>query len=244
MVKTNTKVFCKYMIEGLTNDWPGGSYIVLRIKAMVPGEMPPRAIGYRYNSRKVLSFAAAAGKGITTLGIIYLSKYPDQFSNVPIRPVARPLLISKFFGSFNEVVSQNKYRQSDPALEKFWVMQYGWLRLCTTVAMGITITNCWKLFRYGVKRNHYNKFMGIRELLERITSDCFNNYFTTDTGTLADNIPSLDDIDNEGTVSTCRSLNYSSSSPNNSDIRTISGITIATSQTTDIAHKASKEIQL
>ena len=24
--------------------------------------------------------------------------------------------------------------------------------------MGMTITNCWKLFRYGVKRNHYDKW--------------------------------------------------------------------------------------
>ena len=38
IVKTNTKVFFKATIEGLTKDWPGGSYIVLRIKPMVPGE--------------------------------------------------------------------------------------------------------------------------------------------------------------------------------------------------------------
>ena len=44
----------------------------------------------------------------------------------------------------------------------------GWLRLCTTVAMGMTITNCWKLFRYGVKREDYEKSIGIREFLERL----------------------------------------------------------------------------
>ena len=54
MVKTNTKGFCKATIEGLTKDWPGGSYIVLRSKPMVPGERPLIAIGYKYNSRKVL----------------------------------------------------------------------------------------------------------------------------------------------------------------------------------------------
>ena len=37
MVKTNTKRFCKAMMEGLTNDWPGRSYIVLGSKHMVPG---------------------------------------------------------------------------------------------------------------------------------------------------------------------------------------------------------------
>ena len=55
----------------------------------------------------------------------------------------------------NEVDSHNKSRQSDLALEKWWVNQCGWLRLCTTISMGMTITNCWKLFRCGVKREHY-----------------------------------------------------------------------------------------
>ena len=56
VVKTNTKVFCKATIEGLTKGCPGGSYIVLRSKHMVPGERPLLDIGYKYKSRKVLSF--------------------------------------------------------------------------------------------------------------------------------------------------------------------------------------------
>ena len=80
--------------------------------------------------------------------------------------------------------SHNKSRKLDLALEKFWVTQFGWLRLCTTVAMEMKITNCWKLFRYGVKREHYDKFISIRELLEQITVDFFKNSSTTDTETL------------------------------------------------------------
>ena len=64
------------------------------------------------------------------LGIIYLSKYPDQFSNVSIRPIDCPLLMSKFFGLVNEVDSHNKSHKSDLVLEKFWIMQCDWLRLC------------------------------------------------------------------------------------------------------------------
>ena len=64
------------------------------------------------------------------------------------------------------------------------------------------------MFQYGVKRYHYGKFIGIRELQERIAVDCYNNTFTTDTGTQAKNITSLDYIDNGGNASTCRSLNY------------------------------------
>ena len=50
----------------LTKDWPGGSYIVLRRKTMVPGERQLLAIGYKYNSCNVLSFVATVGAGSTT----------------------------------------------------------------------------------------------------------------------------------------------------------------------------------
>ena len=47
MVKTNTKGFCKSMIEGLTDDWTDGSYIALSSKNIVPGERPLLDIGYK-----------------------------------------------------------------------------------------------------------------------------------------------------------------------------------------------------
>ena len=192
MDKTNIKGFCREIIEKLTKDWPGCSYLLLRSKPMVPRGRPLIAIGYKYNGWKVLSFIVTDNTGSTKAGDPYLSKYPDQFSNVAIRPVARPLVMYKFFGYVNLVESHNKSRQYDLALETFWATQYGWLRLCTTVAMGMAITNCWKLFRYGVKRDHYGKLVGIREFSERLALNCFNNPFSTDTGTTAKNIPPLD----------------------------------------------------
>ena len=69
------------------------------------------------------------------------------------------------FSAVNEVDSHSKSRQYDLAQEKWWVTQCGWLRLCTTVSMVMTINNCWKLFRYGVNRGHHEKLIGIRELL-------------------------------------------------------------------------------
>ena len=45
MVKKNTKGFCKDTIENLAMDCPGGSYLVLRSKSMVPGDRPLSAIG-------------------------------------------------------------------------------------------------------------------------------------------------------------------------------------------------------
>ena len=62
---------------------------------MVPRGKRLIAIGYKYNARKVLSFIVTDNAGITKTGILYLSKYPDQFTNVSIRPVARPLVMSK-----------------------------------------------------------------------------------------------------------------------------------------------------
>ena len=94
MVKTNTKEFCKEKIEKLTKDWPGGSYLMLRSKPMVPGERPRISIGYKYNARKVLYFIVTYNAGSTKTGITYLYNYTDQFANVAIIPVACPLVMS------------------------------------------------------------------------------------------------------------------------------------------------------
>ena len=133
MVKTNTKVFCNETIENLKKDCPGGSYLVLRIKSVVPREMPLIAISYKYNAWKVLSLIYTEDTGNSKEGITYLSRYPELFANVAIFSVARPLVISKFFGYINEVGFHKNSRQSDLAQENYWVAQFGWLRLCAIV---------------------------------------------------------------------------------------------------------------
>ena len=95
MVKTNTKGFSKETIEKLTKDWPGGSYLVLRSKPMVPGDKPLIAIGYKYNARKVVHFIVTDNARSTKTGIHYLSKHPEQFTNVAIIPVSHPLVMLK-----------------------------------------------------------------------------------------------------------------------------------------------------
>ena len=94
MLKKNTKGFCKEKIEKLTKDWPGGSYIELRSKPLVPRDRPLIAIGYKYNARKFLYFIVIDNAVSTKIGIPYLSKYPNQFTNVAIHPVARLLVMS------------------------------------------------------------------------------------------------------------------------------------------------------
>ena len=98
---------------------------------MVPVDRPLISTGYKYNDRKVLYFIVTDNAGITKTDIPYLSKYPYQFTNVAIHPVALPLVMSTPPPDVNEVDSHNKSRQSYLALEKWWVTQFGWLWLCT-----------------------------------------------------------------------------------------------------------------
>ena len=129
---------------------------------MVPGDRPLIAIGYNYNTQKIISFIVTDNIGITKEGLTYLSKLPEQFSNVSICPIDFPLVIYKFSGSINEVDSHNKSRKSDLAMEKLGVNQCGWLWLCTAVATGTNITNFWKIFHYEVKRDNHGKSIDIR----------------------------------------------------------------------------------
>ena len=55
LVKTNIKVLFKDTIEKLTNNWSGGSYLMLKRNHMVPGDRPLISIGYKYNMWNVIS---------------------------------------------------------------------------------------------------------------------------------------------------------------------------------------------
>ena len=82
---------------------------------MVPRDRPLISIGYKYNARKVLSSIVTGNSGSTNTGIPYLSKYPDQFTNVAMCRVDFPLIMSKQYAT-NEVDSYNKSRQYDLSL--------------------------------------------------------------------------------------------------------------------------------
>ena len=71
-------------------DWPGGSYLVLKVTPRFPGERPLLNIWYKYNSSKVLVFIDTEGAISTEPGGPYLSHFLDFFSNVSFHPVVRP----------------------------------------------------------------------------------------------------------------------------------------------------------
>ena len=79
---------------------------------------------------------------------------------------------------------------------------------------------------YGVKRDHYDKFIGIREFLEILALDCFKKPFSNDTRTLENNIPPLDEVNEGQTVSTCLVLHFSSSISPSAAASTIFNITL------------------
>ena len=54
------------------------------------------------------------------------------------------------------------------------VVGWGYIR---QFLWAITITNFWKLFHYGVNREHYENFIGIREFSEQLAQYFFNNTF-------------------------------------------------------------------
>ena len=164
---------------------------------------------------------------------IYLSILTNLLI-LPFSLLLVPLLCQFCFSAVNEVDSHNKSRQYDLELEKWWVTQCGWLQLSTTFSMGMTITNGWKLFRYGVKRDNYDKLIGIREFLERLAQYCFNNKFSTDRGNLSNNIPPLDEVDAGDTVSTCRALQFSSFISPSAAVSSISYMTLNTVSTISI----------
>ena len=65
----------------------------------------------------------------------------------------------------------------------------------------------------------------IREFSERLSQDCFNNKFSSDRGTPAKNIPPLDEVYDEDTVYTCRSLKFSTSIYPSAAVSTIYDLT-------------------
>ena len=115
----------------------------------MPGDRLIIDIVFKYNTNKVIYIIATEDKWTKNAGIPHLSKYPIRFDNVSIIPVSCPIVMSTLFGSVTKVYSQKIYRQSDLDLEKYWVTQCCWMRLCAEVSMGMNIENLWTFLSWG-----------------------------------------------------------------------------------------------
>ena len=97
------------------------------------------------------------------------------------------------------------------------------------------------MFHYGVKRDHYDKLIGIIELSERLPQDCFNNNFSPDRGNPAKNIPPLVEVDDGDAVSTCRALNFYIFISPSTAVGTISDMTLKSVSTISIGSEHMSE---
>ena len=70
---------------------------MLNRNPVVPRDRPLVAVGYKYNTQKIIYFIFIEYSGSTNAGIQYLSNYPGPFSNFAIITLACPLFMSKLF---------------------------------------------------------------------------------------------------------------------------------------------------
>ena len=147
VVKTNHSRFPNEFLNQEMKEMPGGCWITMRGKCQRTG-VELVAIGYKYNSKKVLHFITTLGAGSTKKGVPYNMKYNDVYGNVCHRNVARPAILSTYFKYSNRMDVNNQMRQHNLALEECWVTTNGWFRLWTTF-VGWTVTDLWFLMNHS-----------------------------------------------------------------------------------------------
>ena len=79
------------------------------------------------------------GGGSTEPGDPYLSRLPDIYSNVSLRPVACPHFLGRYSNACNAIDNHSILLKSDLALDKYRVTKSGCFILVTTVALGMGI---------------------------------------------------------------------------------------------------------
>lgn len=169
-VKTSHRLFPQKELEGKMKNWPGGTSLVM--EGMSPQNNKILAIGYKYNNRKVLCFAASKNAGSTLPGEPYRARFLDDDENLVSREVERPQVISNYFKHSNAVDKHNHARQFELQLEKYWVTTNCWFRVITTI-IGITVTDCWKAFRHAKKGSKVT----ISEFADSLAYELLNNSF-------------------------------------------------------------------
>ena len=81
-VNTSQKGLCLDMLEKSMNQWSVGFHLVKKSAPRVTVDRPRMAIGYNYIYQKVLGFIDMEGGRSTEPGVHYLSRYPENYSNV------------------------------------------------------------------------------------------------------------------------------------------------------------------
>jgi hypothetical protein len=155
--------------------WPGRMSLVM--EATTSKGVKLIAVGYKYNSSKVLCFVATKNAGSTLPGEPYRARFIDDFQNLLSRPVDRPQIISKYFLRSNGIDKHNQACQFELRLEKHWRTQNAWFRLVTTM-IGICVTDCWKGYKYAFRGSKNDEEISIRDFADRLAYELLHNNFT------------------------------------------------------------------
>ena len=149
----------------------------LFLKGIEPYHQQPLvAIGYKYTSRKVMTFVATEKAGNTLPGYPYCARWKDDTSFSNARPVNRPQVISNYFKRSNAIDSHNHVCQFELKLEKYWVTANCWFRIFTTI-LGMPVTDCWKGLNYGTRTSNSTK-SSICEFADMLAYELLYNSYT------------------------------------------------------------------
>ena len=79
----------------------------------VPGNRQIVAIKYKYNYRKFIRIIATEGDGSAEPGDPYLSRFPDNNTNISIHPVVFTHFIGRYLNACNEIENNNRMQKYD-----------------------------------------------------------------------------------------------------------------------------------
>jgi hypothetical protein len=144
-IKTGHALYPEKFMQDKLKEALGGCWITMKGKG--PRGTDLLAIGYKYNSKKILKFVATSDAGSTKAGTPSVMKFCDSYNNVCVHKVDRPAIVSQFFDDSNCIDSHNHVRQFELALEKRWFTRDPFFRLHTTLTE-MTVTDVWRLSQY------------------------------------------------------------------------------------------------
>jgi len=175
IVKTNHARFPKQFIESTIKNWPARSHIVLEGSSEDGVDL--LAIGYKYNTKKVLCFVSTKIVGSTEPACYYEACWMDPNGNMMSRRVPRPTTINEYFLHSNTVDKHNHVHQFLLWLEKHWKTEDGYFQIITTI-FGICITDAWKAYQFHLGNWHHHKQITIDDFADLLCHDCLNNKFS------------------------------------------------------------------
>jgi hypothetical protein len=206
-VKTNSWKSPKKEMEEAMKNCPSGSY--------VPDEdddIKMVFVSYKCNAKKVLHlFVTTAGAGSTVPDPkrACTAKFPDEFGNVAVCKVPRPVCLSDHFEKSNCVDVHNQMGQGILGLEDKWVTQRGFLRMFCSI-FGMCVIDTKEAMRHGLTQSHPLAQASVKRVAGAIADDIFRRMNLTDETHPSHSIPALSDVPGVVVVSSTRALDASS----------------------------------